>query len=78
KDSEVVIPMASMVDLAAEKKRLQAEIEQSQAEITRLEVRLKSKDFLTKAPVAVIDKERQKLYGVTDRLRRLQQQIIKF
>jgi len=78
KDSEVVIPMESMVDLEAEKKRLNSEIEQSQAEITRLKARLEDKNFLTKAPAAVIDKERQKLYSVIDRLRRLQQQTIKF
>jgi len=60
KDSEVVIPMESMVDLEAERARLQKEIKQNEAEIVRLEARLKDSDFLTKAPTSVIDKERQK------------------
>jgi len=75
KQAEVVIPMESMVDLEAEKKRLQREIEQSQAEIVRLEARLKDNAFLTKAPAAVVDKERQKLSILTDKLERLKEQI---
>jgi len=78
KDSEVVIPMESMVDLEAEKKRLNSEIEQSQAEITRLEARLKDKDFLTKAPKAVVDKEKDKLVSRKDKLARLKQQLNRF
>jgi len=77
KESEVIIPMESIVDLEAEKRRLQNEIERSQAEVARLEVRLKDKAFLTKAPAAVVDKERQKLYTLTDKLERLKQQILK-
>lgn len=77
KEAEVIIPRESMVSLEAERKRLQKEIEQNQAEITRLEARLKDRAFLTKAPAAIIDKERQKLYSLTDKLERLRQQILK-
>ena len=76
KETEVVIPMASMFDLEAERKRLQKEIEQSQAEIARLEARLKDKAFLSKAPAAVIDKERRKFYTASDKLERLKQQVL--
>jgi len=75
KESEVVISMESMVNLEAERRRLQKEIEQSQAEVVQLEARLKDEAFLTKAPASVIDKERQKLYTLTDKLERLKQQI---
>ena len=71
KETEVVIPMENMVDVEAEKKRLQREIEQNQAEVTQLEARLKDTDFLTKAPAVVVDKERQKLAAVRDKLERL-------
>jgi valyl-tRNA synthetase len=71
KETEVVIPMESMIDLEAERKRLQKEIEQSQAEVAQLEARLKDEAFLTKAPAAVVDKERQKLAAVKDKLERL-------
>jgi valyl-tRNA synthetase len=70
----VVIPMASMFDLEAERKRIQKELDQSQAEAARLEARLKDQAFLTKAPAAVIEKERQKLYTLNDKLEKLKQQ----
>ena len=70
----VVIPMASMFDLEAEKKRLEKELEQTQAEVDRLEVRLRDEAFLTKAPGAVIEKESQKLYTLNDKLEKLKQQ----
>jgi valyl-tRNA synthetase len=77
KESEVVIPMASMVDLEAERKRLEKEIEETQNEVARLEARLKDKAFLSKAPPAVVDKERQKLATGKDKLKRLKQSLNK-
>jgi valyl-tRNA synthetase len=70
----IVIPLESMFDIEAEKRRLQEEIAQNQAEVARLETRLKDQAFLTKAPAAVIEKERQKLYTWTNKLERLRQQ----
>ncbi len=70
----VAIPMSSMVDIEAEKQRLQKEIDYVQAEVTRLETRLQNESFLTKAPKAVIEKENQKLYTLHDRLEKLEQQ----
>jgi valyl-tRNA synthetase len=78
KETEVVIPMESMVDVEAERKRLETEIEQSQAEVARLEARLKDENFLSKAPASVIEKERQKRDALTDRLKRLRQQVIQY
>ncbi len=78
KDAEVIIPMESMVDLEAERKRLQKEIEQSQAEVAALEARLKDEVFLTKAPAAVVGRERDKLAVRKDKLERLRQQLIRF
>jgi valyl-tRNA synthetase len=78
RDSEVVIPMESMVDLEAERERLEKEVEETQIEVARLEARLKDKAFLTKAPAAVVDKERDKLTVRRDKLERLKQQLIRF
>ncbi|MCX6011417.1 MAG: valine--tRNA ligase [Chloroflexi bacterium] len=73
KSSEVIIPMESMVDLKAERKRLEGEIAQSQALIASLEERLRDKAFLSKAPAAVVAKEREKLAERKDKLERLRQ-----
>ena len=77
KQAQVIIPMESMTDLEAERKRLQKEIEQSEDEITRLQTRLNNKDFLAKAPAAVIERERQKLQTLNDKLEKLRQQTLK-
>ena len=69
--AEVVIPMESMVDLEAEQHRLQKEIGQIQAEVSRLETMLSDRAFLNKAPAAVVDKERTKLIVRQDNLKRL-------
>jgi len=78
KEVEVVIPMEGMVNLEVERKRIQREIEASQAEVARLEARLNDKAFLTKAPAAVVDKERQKLYTLTDKVERLKRESLNF
>jgi valyl-tRNA synthetase len=77
KESEVAIPMASMVDLEAERKRRQKEIAETQAEVSRLKARLKDKAFLSKAPAAVVNKERDKLALIKDKLARLKQGLDK-
>jgi valyl-tRNA synthetase len=74
----VVIPMASMFDLAAEKQRIEKELEQARSEATRLEIRLKDKAFLTKAPPAVVEKEKQRLYTLNEKLEKLREQNSKF
>jgi valyl-tRNA synthetase len=74
----VVIPMASMLDLGAEKQRIEKELEQTRAEATRLETRLKDGAFLAKAPPAVIEKEKQRLYTLKEKLEKLQQQSSRF
>jgi valyl-tRNA synthetase len=59
--------MQSMVDIEAEKKRIQKEIEQMQNEVIRLEGRLNDEAFLSKAPAQVVEKERGNLAGKQDK-----------
>ncbi len=78
KDSEVVIPLASMVDIAAEKARIQNEMAEVKANVERLEARLNDQAFINKAPAAVVQKERDRLSISQDRLQRLKQQLERF
>jgi valyl-tRNA synthetase len=57
---EIYLPLAGMVDMEAEKARLQGELESLESQIKRLQ-ELLSSPFAEKAPAAVVDKERQKL-----------------
>jgi len=77
KDTEIVIPMESMVDIGAEKDRIKKEIDQLELDIARLESRLADSSFLGKAPTQVIAKEKERLVERKDRLERLRQQIEK-
>jgi len=71
----VVLPWAGMVDLEAERQRLEREIGASEAEIARLGERLKDAAFVSKAPAAVVDKERDKLQACEDKFKRLRQEL---
>ena len=75
KEAEVVLPWAGMVDVAAESQRLEREISANQGEIARLEERLKDAAFLSRAPTAVVEKERGKLQSCKDKLTRLRQEL---
>jgi valyl-tRNA synthetase len=75
KEAEVVLPWAGMVDLAAERRRLEGEVSAVGNEIERLERRLKDKTFVAKAPAAVVDKELGKLQACKDKLVRLRQEL---
>ncbi len=76
-ESEVIIPMASMVDREAERQRLQKEIDEMQAEVSRLEKTLSNDAFLKKAPSVVVDKEKARLLSARDSLGRLQEHLEK-
>jgi valyl-tRNA synthetase len=75
KEAEVVLPWAGMVDMVAERDRLEGEIGTLGNQIERLEQRLKDKAFVAKAPAAVVDKEREKLQSFKDKLLRLKQEL---
>ena len=74
-DAEVEIPLASMVDIEAEKQRLAKEIQQAKAEVKRLETMLGKEEFLSKAPPAVVEKERARLETRRDSLKRLSEHL---
>ncbi len=78
KEAEIILPWEGMVDVVAERQRLEKEMALVQNEISRLEQRLKDERFLSKAPAAVVEKERQKLQSHQDRLERLKQELEQF
>jgi valyl-tRNA synthetase len=77
KDTEVYILMSSVVDLNAERQKLEKESEQTLNEANRLENRLNDNNFLTKAPTQVVEKEKLKLIDLKNKLLRLKDQLDK-
>jgi len=70
---EIVIPMESMFDLRVEVERIAKEIMEAEAEIGRLEVLLSDDAFCAKAPIAVVEKQREKLSTTHEKLKRLKE-----
>ena len=61
---EIYLPLAGMVDLELEAKRLQKELSTLEGERKRLAAKLANEQFVTKAPPIVVEKERQKLADI--------------
>ncbi|MCC5489003.1 valine--tRNA ligase [Vibrio lentus] len=72
--SELMIPMAGLIDKDAELARLDKEVAKTHGEIKRIEVKLGNEGFVAKAPEAVIAKEREKLEGYQETLVKLEEQ----
>lgn len=72
---EVAVPLAGMVDVEAEKRRLGKELAETEADIGRLEKRLADSAFISKAPAQIVDRDRGKLATQRDKLERLREQL---
>ncbi|WP_339877833.1 valine--tRNA ligase [Pseudidiomarina gelatinasegens] len=71
---EIHIPMAGLIDTAAELARLDKAIEKAQKEVDLFSRKLSNENFVSKAPAEVIDKERAKQAEAIETLQQLQQQ----
>ena len=70
---EVILPLVGLIDLEIEKKRLHQEIEKAGKEMVLAEHKLKSKEFLKKAPASVVLKEREKENLLGEKLKKLKE-----
>ena len=71
---EISLPLAGLIDIAAERERLEKELVEAESQITRLENLLNS-PFAEKAPPAVVEKEREKLASYRETAERIKQQL---
>ena len=69
------IPMGELVDLEKEKERLEKELERVTGEIRRADGKLNNQGFLSKAPKALVDSEREKLNKFCDLREKLLSQL---
>jgi valyl-tRNA synthetase len=68
---EVVVPLAGLVDIAAESARIQKEIGKADKEIAQIEKKLGNEKFLANAPAEVVEEQRTRLKGEQSRRQRL-------
>lgn len=76
-DMEILVPMAGLIDKDAEIERLSKEIGKIDKEIARVDGKLGNQSFVSKAPEAVVQKERDKLNGYKSAKAKLQEQLEK-
>lgn len=76
--ARIYIPLGELVDLEAEKKRLEKEAEKVKGEIERIEKKLSNEGFVSKAPAAVIDGERKKLASYKEKLEGIEDTVKNF
>ena len=60
-EATIVLPIADVIDIAAEQARLEKEIAKLDGEVKRFEGKLANEKFTAKAPPAVVETERERL-----------------
>ena len=73
--ARVYMPMSDLVDIEKELARLNKEKENILNQISRTENKLNNEGFVSKAPEAVVQAERQKLSGYREHLTKLEESI---
>jgi len=73
----VLIPLAGLIDLGAEKTRLGKEIARIESEIKKCEGKLGNANFVANAPAEVVAQERQRITDWTTQLNALREQAQK-
>lgn len=69
---KLLIPLAGIIDIAAERARLERELAKLAQEISKCQLKLSSATFVSGAPMAVVEQERQRLHAFGAKLVELQ------
>ncbi len=76
-DVEILLPLAGLIDVTEERKRLEKEIAKIEKDVAMFSKKLSNEAFLAKAPSEVLDKDRSKLREARDKLAILQDGLAK-
>ncbi len=76
-DVEILVPLAGLIDIEEEEKRLSKEIKKVEKDVTMFEKKLANEDFVAKAPAEVLEKNRAKLKEARDKCQLLQASLDK-
>jgi valyl-tRNA synthetase len=71
----LLLPLAGLIDFAAESARLSKQAERLQKEISGLEARLNNKEFVAGAPEDIIEEQREKLSAAQDNHEKIQKAL---
>ena len=74
-DIEILVPMAGLIDVDAERARLEKEIAKLESGMKAASAKLNNKRFMDNAPDAVVEKERSKAEQMSTALNALQEKL---
>jgi len=77
KNAEIFIPLEGVIDLEAERRRLEKELERVTAQVAKINKKLENQDFLSRAPKEVVTKEKAKRKDFEKMLAQLNQHLEK-
>jgi valyl-tRNA synthetase len=72
---EILVPMAGVIDVEAERARLNKELQKQQGELTRIQSKLSNASFIDRAPEAVVANERHKQLAAEDAVQAITAQL---
>ena len=78
KNVEYFVPMSGKVDIAEEIKKLQAELDYTRGFLASVEKKLSNERFVSGAPAAVVEREKQKQADALVKIEALEKQIANF
>jgi len=70
----VYMPLEGLIDVVAEKKRIEEELTKNRGFIKGIEAKLGNAEFVGKAPAAIVENQRAKLVELTETVTRLERQ----
>jgi valyl-tRNA synthetase len=74
-DATVVLPLAGLFDVSAERANLEKQLTQSRSEVERLQAKLNDERFTGRAPEHVVNAERERLVAALGRVEGLEARL---
>ena len=72
-DAKLYIPMGQLVDIAKELERIAKELEKAKKNLASLQAKLSNENFVSRAPQAVVNAEREKAQKAADLIASLEE-----
>ena len=73
--AEIYLPLADLIDVEAEKGRLQKNLDELKRHLEKISKKLANADFLANAPKDVIEREKQKKEDFQERIHKLNKNL---
>lgn len=74
--TEIYVPLAGILDLDVERKRLEKEIQRLESLLQSIEQKLSNENFIQKAPASVVQKEREKQESIRSNIEKLKANLL--